>query len=346
MNRVPPALLWGVRRYLAAPQARITAIHRQPFPGGLSGSRFQYWQLSLRRAGVATSLMLVYKQGSVVAGAFMQGAAQRESMAYATLPERVPLTLPVIVAVDVPAGDIWMLPFPPAKTTSHWRAEWNEDDVRAVIADLARLHAAFWGKDDVAVEWSWLLRPTGEDAGRLLADGRAGLEALTEAGNYDDILTPERVRALLSLAREPAVLLDVLNVGPMTLLHGDAGFQNVAITQDGQERIWYDWQLVGWGLSPLDWATFLHPWGYPEARPPIPPEEMTAIYLAELQRRGVVVDTDTFFRQLDAAFLWRWLIQWAPLFTTHRQRLRPEVRERLGRAFQIYHWPALLRWQA
>jgi hypothetical protein len=344
MTPIPPALLWGVRRYLAAPQARITAIQRQPFSGGLSGSRFEYWRLSLRRAGVTATLMLVYKQGSVVTGAFMQGAAQREALAYATLPERIPLTTPVIVAVDVPAGDIWMLPFPPAKTTSHWRADWDEADVRAVIADLARLHAAFRDNNRVNEEWSWLLRPTTDDADRLLAEGRAGLETLAEAGDYDDILTPDRVDGLLALARNPAPLLDVLNAGPQTLLHGDAGFQNVAITGDGRERIWYDWQLASWGPPALDWVAFLHPWGYPEAEPPLSAEEMTDHYLHELRARGVLLEPEAFARQTDAAFLWRWLIQWGPLLGKYRHRLRPDVYRRLGQAFARYHWPALMRW--
>ncbi len=344
MNEAPPALLWGVRRYLAAPQARITAIQRQPFSGGLSGSQLEYWRLSLRRAGVATSLMLVYKRGSVVTGAFMQGAAQREALAYAALPGRVPLSLPVIVAVDVPAGDIWMLPFPPAKSTTHWQAQWDEADVRAVIADLARLNAAFWNDSAAANEWAWLLHPTARDAPRLLADGRAGLQALADAGEYDDSLTAARVAALLALANDPAALLEALNAGPMTLLHGDAGFQNIAILRDGRERIWFDWQLVSWGAPALDWASFLHPWGYPEAQPPLSAEAMTAIYLAELRRRGAEVDADAFARQLDAAFLWRWLIQWGPLLGRYRDRLRPEVRQRLARAFEVYQWPALERW--
>lgn len=343
MNAAPPALLWGVRRYLAAPQARITAIRRQPFSGGLSGSRLEYWHLSLRRAGVAASLMLVAKQGSPVRGAFMQGAAQREALAYATLPRRAPLTLPTIVAVDAPAGIIWMLPFPASKAASHWRADWNEADVRAVIADLARLHAAFWDSAESVREWNWLLRPVTDDASRLLADGREGVTALAESGAYDDILTPERVHRLLALARDPDPLLDALTDGPMTLLHGDAGFQNIAITRDGGERIWYDWQLVGWGPPALDWVTFLHPWGYPEAEPPLPYREMTVLYLHELRRRGQPLAEPRFMRQLDAAFLWRWLIQWGPLLGKYRQRLHPEVRKRLGRAFEQYQWPALMR---
>ena len=342
MNAIPAALLRGVRRYLAAPQARITAIRRQPFAGGFSGSKLEYWRLSLRRAGATTDLMLVAKQGAPVAGAFMQGAAQREALAYAALPRRAPITLPVIVAVDAPAGAIWMLPFPPAKPATHWRAQWDETDVRAVIADLARLHAAFWNEEEAVREWDWLLRPTTDDAVRLLADGRQGLEALAGANDYDDILTPARVGRLLALAREPDALLSILNAGPMTLLHGDAGFQNVAITRDGGARIWYDWQLAGWGPSALDWVTFLHPWGYPEAHPPLSAPTMTDLYLHDLRRRGVTLTDEAFLRQIDAAFLWRWLIQWAPLLSKYRDRLRPEVRARLGRTFEHGYWPALL----
>jgi len=246
-------------------------------------------------------------------------------------------------AVDAPGGVIWMLPFPAAKAASHWRAAWDERDVRAVIADLARLHAAFWEHETVVREWDWLLRPVTEDAARLLADGREGLDALAGAGAYDDILTPGRVHRLLALARDPDSLLEALIIGPQTLLHGDAGFQNIAITRDGRERIWYDWQLAGWGPPALDWATFLHPWGYPEAHPPLPAREMTSFYLHELRRRGAALAAKTFMRQLDVAFLWRWLIQWGPLLGTYRDRLRPEVRERLGRVFAQYQWPALMR---
>jgi len=343
MSAISPALLAGVRRYLAAPRAQITSVQRQPFAGGLSGSRFERWRLHLRRAGSATTLMLVRKHGSGVSGAFMQAAAQREALAYAILPASAPLTLPVIVAVDAPVGDIWMLPLPPAKTTSHWRADWDMADVRAVIADLARLHAAFCGKNAIADDWPWLLRPTAADAERLLAEGREGAALIRKEQAYSAEMTPERVERLLALARQPAPLQDALNAGPMTLLHGDAGFQNIAISQDGRQRIWYDWQLVSWGPPALDWVTFLHPWAYPEARPPLSPTQMTDSYLQALAKSGCALKRNAFLQQLDAAFIWRWLIQWAPLLGKHNQRLRNDVKSRLERAFASHHWPALDR---
>ena len=339
----PPALLWGLRRHLAAPHAEITSVRRQPFPGGLSGSRFEYWHLRLRKASV-TSLTLVYKQGQVVAGEFLRGAAQREALTYAILAERIPLTLPTVPAIHAPGGEIWMLPFPPVKPTNHWQAAWDEADVRAVIADLARLHVTFWDDPDLAEEWPWLQQPTLSDAERLLRDGRAGLERVQAEALFDESLTPERTAQLLALARDSSSLLNVLNTGPMTLLHGDAGFQNVAISQDNRMRIWFDWQLTGWGPHALDWATFLHPWAYPQAEPPLAFRTMTELYLQELARRGVSLDADAFQHQLDAALLWRWLIQWAPLWGIYRERLRPEVKARLEHVFTHLHWPALDRW--
>ncbi len=335
---VPAALLWGVRRHLAAPRAEITAIQRQPFPGGLSGSPLEYWRLSLRKAGVASSLTLVYKRSQVVTGEFLKGAGQREALTYAALAHRIPLTLPTVVAVHAPAGEIWMLPFPPAKPASHWRAAWDEEDVRGAIADLARLHAAHWNDKALAEKAPWLWRPVGEDADRLLAEGRAGLERIQDAALFDDSLTPQRATRLLALARDPSPLLDILNAGPKTLLHGDAGFQNIAISKDGRMRIWFDWQLTGWGPPALDWATFLHPWAYPEAQPPLSFQAMTDLYLQALARRGLELPAAAFRRQLDAALLWRWLIQWAPLFGLYRERLRPDVQARLGHAFAQLHW--------
>ena len=142
----------------------------------------------------------------------------------------------------------------------------------------------------------------------------------------------------------PPTLLSTLNDGPFTLLHGDAGFQNIALTTDGRQRIWYDWQLVAAGPPALDLVTFLHPWAYPEARPALPLADMVDLYLAALQRRGHKLSSEQFNRQLDAALLWRWIIQWAPLLGQYSDRLQPEVRERLYAAFEQLHWPALARW--
>lgn len=336
---LPPALLWGLRRYLAAPHATVTALHRQPFEGGLSGSTLEYWRLHLRRAGVQQTITLIYKRGAVVAGAFLRGAPQREALAYANLPGKIPLDTPTAVAFDIAAGDLWLLPFPASKHSSHWLADWSRADVEAALTDLARLHLAFWDAPAKLAQMSWLARPAGADSAALLADARAGLDAIVA----DDALTPARLADLQALAAAPAILLDPLVAGPLTLLHGDAGFQNIAITQDGRQRLWYDWQLVSAGPPALDLVTFLHPWAYPDASPPLSLAAMIDFYLAALQKRGRSLDPAQFRRQLDAALLWRWLIQWAPLLGAYRARLRPHVRARLVAVFEALHWPALER---
>ncbi len=340
---IPPALLWGVRRYLAAPAANVTSLHRQPFSGGLSGSAFEYWRLNLRRAGVQSNLTLIHKRGAVVEGAFLQGAPQREALVYAQLAAHIPIAMPTAIAFDVVSGDLWLLPFPPAKHTTHWLADWERGDVEKALADLAKLHAAFWDANAVLDRWPWLAQPTTTDASALLADGLRGLERLMVAGAYDESLTGDRIALLYEIAQHPDWLLATLNSSPHTLLHGDAGFQNIAISLDGRQRFWYDWQLAAVGPPALDLATFLHPWAYPEARPPLPFPAMVAFYLDALAQRGKMIDPGQFDAQLDAALLWRWLIQWAPLLGLYPQRLRPEVRDRLYHAFARWHWPALER---
>jgi thiamine kinase-like enzyme len=213
-----------------------------------------------------------------------------------------------------------------------------------VIDDLARLHSAYWNKGDTLREWDWLARPTTADAAGLAAEGLAGLTVLSERGEYDQALTPDRVAALRTLAQDPASLLSILNDGPFTLLHGDAGFQNIALTSDGRQRIWYDWQLVAAGPPALDLITFLHPWAYPEANPALPLADMVELYLEALRRRGHTLPPELLSHQIDAALLWRWIIQWAPLLGQYRERLQPEVRERLYAVFEQRHWPALERW--
>ena len=341
---IPDALLWGLRRYLAAPNASIIALHRQPFQGGLSGSALEYWRMHLHRAGVQATMTLIYKRGAVVSGAFLRGAPQREALVYSVLSSQVPIDVPTIVAVDVLAGDLWMLPFPPSKHTSHWLADWEAEDVDAALKDLARLHLKFWRTEEVLGQWPWLARPTTRDAGDLAGEGLAGLEIITEVGAYDDSLTPRRVAQLRALAENPTPLLSVLNQGGFTLLHGDAGFQNIALSRDGRQRIWYDWQLASVGPAALDLVTFLHPWAYPDASPPYPLAEMVERYLMFLEQRGLGVNRSDFRAQLDAALLWRWLIQWAPLLGQYRDRLRADVRARLYAAFEQLHWPALARW--
>lgn len=348
---LPPALLWGLRRHLAAPAAVVVSLQRQPFGGGLSGSTLAYWRLSLRRAGLQSGLTLVHKRGAVVEGAFLGGAPQREAQVYAHLAGKAPVAMPIPVAFDLLSGDLWLLPLPPAKPSSHWLADWDRADVENTLADLARLHAAYWHEGAAAVagrglaDWPWLARPTTLDAPGLMADAVRSLETLVAGAVFDDALTPERLQRLLALAAAPAPLLEALNHGPFTLLHGDAGFQNIAISLDGRERVWYDWQLAASGPPALDMATYLHPWAYPDARPPLAVGDMIEVYLAALARRGRVLEPKPFARQLDAALIWRWLCQWAPLLGLYRARLRPEVRQRLYHAFAQLQWPALARWE-
>ncbi len=337
---VPSTLLQGVRRHLNAPHARILQVQRQPFTGGLSGSHFESWHLTLQQAGPVSHLTLIYKRGRVVTGAFLQGAGEREAQCYAHLAPHLPLRTPTVVAVDPTTAEIWMLPLPPHKPTSHWHAAWHEDDLRAAISDLARLHATFWEQRTRFQTWPWLAQPTQAHALGLLADARAGLERLIRARAWDESLTQTRLQQMWALAQAPERILAPLRDGPQTLLHGDAGFQNIAITQDGR-CLWYDWQLVGWGPPALDWVTFLHPWAYPEATPPMPLEAMTREYLAALARWGHPLSPGDFQHQLNAALLWRWLIQWAPLLGLYHQRLSPQIRRRLYHAFAQLHWPAL-----
>ncbi|NOZ72595.1 MAG: phosphotransferase, partial [Chloroflexi bacterium] len=262
---------------------------------------------------------------------------------YQQLSPNIPLTMPSVIAVVPARGDIWMQPFAPSKPSNHWSASWDQSDVEQTLTDLARLHARFWGKTDQLARQPWLAQPIGRDAEALLRDAQEGLEQIIADAAYDRSLTSARVHQLLALAQHYQGLLEFLEATPSTLLHGDAGFQNIAIRGDGGVRVWYDWQLSGVGPAALDLVTYLHPWAYPLAQPPLSLPEMVELYLVKLQREGVCLNKALFARQLDAAFIWRWLCQWAPLLGKYRARLRDDIRQRLYHVFARLQWPALAR---
>lgn len=342
---LPETLLRGLRQFFHTPDLRVTVHSRQRLAGGLSGSTLERWRLHLQGPAPLSELELVYKRGVVVPGAFLQGAPQREAWLYQQLRPHIPLTLPTVIAVVPAQGDIWMLPFADSKPTSHWSAAWNRDDVAQSLVDLARLHAHFWERTESLEQQSWLAQPTGRDALTLLEDAQKGLQQIIAASAYDEALTPGRVQKLLTLARHPRPLLALLQATPFTLLHGDAGFQNIAIAAGGEPRIWFDWQLVGIGPAVLDLVTFLHPWAYPQAHPPLSFAEMVSSYLNALQAEGVSLEKTLFVHQVDAALLLRWLSQWAPLLGKYRARLREDIRAKLYHAFAQLQWPALARWK-
>lgn len=343
-SRPPASLLAGLRRMVGDPQTEITDRSCRPLAGGLSGSVLEVCDVTVRSREGARQVSVVHKLGAVVQGAFLHGAPRREAAFYRQFSHRIPLSLPRVVASDPHSGHIWMLPWGESKASSHWQAAWSAEDIRSCLADLAALHAAFWQQTAALAAHAWLWQPTGRDAGALLADARLSLATITAQGQYDDLLTPEIVQMWSTLAQQPRPLLAQLNEAPSTLLHGDAGFQNVAIAANDAIRIWYDWQLVGIGPAVLDVVTFLHPWLYPTAFPPLPPATMPDIYLTALREQGIDYPSDLFWRHLDAAALWRWLCQWAPLLGLYRQRLQPLVRERLYAVFARWQWPALRRW--
>ncbi len=346
VTEADPCLLAACRRWWQQPQLRIHGLQCQALAGGLSGSLLERCCLTLSAGEKQWQWQVIHKRGAVVQGAFMRGASRREALFYRHLAPRLPLGLPTVFAADCPGHDIWMLPFAASKASDHWHAAWSAVDVRRCLHDLARLHSGYWAQTSSLNEYHWLAQPTHRDADALLTEARNSLQILLAEGNDDPLLTPTRLQQWLRVANQPQAMLAILNEAPATLLHGDAGFQNIAIRMSDGKPIWFDWQLVSTGPAVLDLVTFIHPWTYATAHPPMPAREMLHEYEQALGRFGIRQPADMWARQFDAALLWRWLSQWAPLVGQHRHRLRPKVRDRLYHVFKRLHWLALDRWIA
>ena len=164
---------------------------------------------------------------------------------------------------------------------------WNDGDLRAALADLARLHDEFEGREPPA----GLRQPfTPAGAAALLAPvRRLGLSL------------PAELAALLA---DPAPLLAAVAGAPPTVLHGDPWPGNVLRPGAGR-RVWIDWEMASVGPAAADLATWLN---QSKWHPRVPTQTVAAqgeavdIYLSSRSRP---VDRSCFQQALEAAgILW------------------------------------------
>lgn len=135
-----------------------------------------------------------------------------------------------------------------------------ESVVDLILANVARMHAAFW-EAVPATDIGWcgmrerllfLSEPAGE---RLRAAGlmEFGFSAGWERFHAD---APRAVSALVrDLHHEPAPLIAALDALPQTLLHNDVKVSNIAVEGD---TLWlFDWALAGIGPAGVELAWLL-----------------------------------------------------------------------------------------
>ena len=188
--------------------------------------------------------------------------------------------LPLAVPVLIDAGPGWLVMVAEDDDVSPW----EEPDLHAALADLARLHDGFESSTLEDAD-AFLRRPFPPD----------GLEALLAPIRRLSFPLPG---ALARLLDDPAAIMAAAAAEPVTLLHGDPWPGNVLRPAPGR-RVWLDWELASLGPAAADVASWLGqtPW-----HTGAPADGHLEAYLAA---RSLPVDRRSFERALDAAtVLW------------------------------------------
>jgi hypothetical protein len=186
----------------------------------------------------------------------------------------------VSVPLLVDAGPGWLV----MTAEDDDESPWEERDLHAALADLARLHDAFQSftlEDGDA----FMRRPFSPE----------GVEALL--GPIRDLSFP-LPGALVDVLDDPTPIVAAAEAEPVTVLHGDPWPANI-LRPAPDRRVWVDWELASLGPAAADVASWLGqtPW-----HTGAPVDGHLDAYLAA---RSLPTDRPRFERALDAAtVLW------------------------------------------
>jgi hypothetical protein len=218
------------------------------------------------------------------------------------------------------AGGEWLLmeavPF-----DAVWpRAAWSEGQYRAALEALAAMHAQWWGRPPDPAEYPWVWQPLGAHAAALAEEARAALLEIERAPWGEVFFPGDRLAAWMRVVDEPAVLLDLFEGVPQTLVHGDYWPGNIAVHRDGPAV--FDWQRVGVGPAAYDLACFYGSSRWWFGRLPLSLPEIRAHYLRALNERlGTNLDRYLFDQGTDAARAWQFAVLWPAALLEHHAHL-------------------------
>ena len=188
--------------------------------------------------------------------------------------------LPLIVPMLVDAGPGWLVMTAEADEDGPW----TDDDLRAALSDLARLHdeVQLFSLDGADV---LLRRPFSAD----------GVDALLAPVRQLSVALPD---VLADLLDDPTPIVEAAAAEPETVLHGDPWPGNVLRPAPGR-RVWVDWEMASLGPAAADIASWL---GQTRWHTGAPTDGHLEAYLAA---RSMPIVEARFERALDAAtVLW------------------------------------------
>jgi len=307
-----PALMAGLRRYLAAPRLRLLDI--QPLalpdlrPGGIPDALSSVRGLSVgvEIDGVPRRLALVLKEAPISEGGrVLSAVGWREYGVYQRLAPHLPLLVPGLVAGDPAQG--WIV----VEALAGLRPPeaWTRDDYVQAIGNLAAMHDRFWGLGEDLAIFPWLARPLDADYQATIIAAAEAVELLVREERILALITPRNCRAFGMLVQHADEIAAPLQAEPVTLLHGDYWPGNIGQPVDGRQIV-FDWQRAAIGPAILDLQHFCLTVSM-VLQPPLPVEDLVALYRQEMAWRVAPAwDEEHFALLWDHALLWHFLSFW------------------------------------
>jgi aminoglycoside phosphotransferase (APT) family kinase protein len=183
------------------------------------------------------------------------------------------------------------------------------ENVRALLATLAELHAQFWATPRFAGDLDWV--PTPQAGGMHDVFEEIGLALVR-----DQLSIPFKAELMKPLGLSPERLWEglwkvqkLLDAEPRTLLHGDTHIGNTYLLPGGGAGL-VDWQLMIKAVWAHD-ATYLIITSLPVEARRAHEKDLLAFYRDELSRNGVVAPSaDEAWHLYRCAAVWGLVIGW------------------------------------
>lgn len=204
--------------------------------------------------------------------------------------------------------------------------EWTKERYVQVAEHLGRLHAGFWGQGHELSVPGWLRRSE-EPAEAEIRQARGHWERLKSADSFEAVLTPERHKWILGMARGIREARKVPSSLPLTLCHGDFHIDNILVDHSGG-MVLADWHEVGLGRGPEDLSFFIQRASFSGGM--VPDEEMLEAYRRSLvENIGEDVPVQDIRRVMESAELRTRLLHWPAFYLGASGRQLMNLLERI-----------------
>jgi len=174
----------------------------------------------------------------------------------------------------------------------------SHDDIRQIIATMARLHGQFWVSESLGgMRW---IAPYAVTSRIMQMRFLQGIDHyLADAGAR---LTPARRDLVGWLRKNGIALTERFGAEPATLLHGDFRLDNICFDDATGEIVLFDWQTMLAGPGASDLAYFISA-TLPEDAAEAQVNELIGLYHRELAEQGVDLPRDRLRWQYEVGML-------------------------------------------